>query len=90
MAQNIIYNPCVYACMLSQSCLTLCDTMDCSRPGSSVHGDSPGKDTRVGCGGLLQEIFPTQELNPSLSCLLHWKAGSLPLAPPGKSPLNMK
>ena len=38
MAQNIIYNPCVYACMLSQSCLTICDSMDSSPPGSSIHG----------------------------------------------------
>ena len=28
------YGPCV--CV--QSCLTLCDPMDCSPPGSSVHG----------------------------------------------------
>ena len=28
-------------------------------------------------------IFPTQELNPCLSCLLHWQAGSLPLSHPG-------
>ena len=27
---------------------------------SSVHGDSPGKNTGVGCCGLLQGIFPTQ------------------------------
>ena len=26
------------ACMLAQSCLTLCDPMDCSPSGSSVHG----------------------------------------------------
>ena len=32
-----------------QSCLTLCDPMDCSLPGSSAHGDSPGKNTRVSC-----------------------------------------
>ena len=25
-------------CMCTQSCLTLCDPMDCSAPGSSVHG----------------------------------------------------
>ena len=29
-------------------------------------------------------IFPTQGSNPCLSCLLHWQAGSLPLAQPGK------
>ena len=33
---------------------------------------------------FLQGIFPTQGLNPHLLCLLHWQAGSLPLAPPGK------
>ena len=27
-----------------QLCPTLCNPMDCSPPGSSVHGDSPGKD----------------------------------------------
>jgi len=34
---------------------------------------------------LLQGIFATQESNPPLSRVLHWQAGSLPLAPPGKS-----
>ena len=34
--------------------------MDCSLLGSSVHGDSPGKNTGVGCYSLLQGIFPTQ------------------------------
>ena len=46
--------------------------------------DSPGKNTGVGCHFLLQGIFPTQESNPSLLCLLHWQAGSLPLVPSGK------
>ena len=50
----------------AQSCLTLCNLMDCSLPDSSVHGDSPGKNTRVGCHDLLQGIFPTQGLNPGL------------------------
>jgi len=56
--------------------------MDCDLPGSSVHGDSPGKNTGVGFHALLWGIFPTQGLNPHLLCLLHWQAGSLPLAPP--------
>ena len=38
--------------------------MDCSLPGFSVHRDSPGKNTRVGCHVFLQGIFPTQGLNP--------------------------
>ena len=37
--------------------------MDCSQPGSSVHGDSPGKTTAVGCHALLQGIFPIQGSN---------------------------
>ena len=40
--------------LVAQSCLTLCDPMDCSLPDSSVHGDSPGKNTAVGCHALLQ------------------------------------
>ena len=40
--------------------------MDCSLSGSSVHGDSPGKNIGVGCHALLQGIFPTQGLNPGL------------------------
>ena len=52
--------------LVAQSCLTLCDPIDCSLPGSSVHGDSPGKNTGVGCHALLQGIFPTQGSNPGL------------------------
>ena len=40
--------------------------MDCSLPGSSVHGDSSGKNTGVGCHFLFQGVFLTQELNPHL------------------------
>ena len=54
------------AAKLLQSCLTLCDPMDYSQPGSSVHGESPGKKTGVGCRALFQGVFPTQELNPNL------------------------
>ena len=48
----------VCVCVLShtQSCLTLCDLLDCSPPGSSVHGNSLGKNTGVGCHLLLQEM----------------------------------
>ena len=45
---------CVYAvlCLVAQSCLTLCDPMDCSSPGSSVHGDSQGFSTQEYWSGL--------------------------------------
>ena len=65
-------------CLVAQLCLTLCDSTDCSPPGSSVHGDSPDKNTKVGCHALLQGIYPTQGSNPGLlhcrlilSCLSH-------------------
>ena len=43
---------------LLQSCLTLCDSVDRSPPGPSVHGDSPGTNAGVGCHFLLKGIFP--------------------------------
>ena len=38
--------------------LTLCNPMDYSLPGFFLHGDSPGKNTGVGCHDLLPGIFP--------------------------------
>ena len=52
--------------LVPRSCLTLCDPMECSPPGSSVHGESPGRHIGVGHHVLLQGIFPTQGSNPSL------------------------
>ena len=46
-----------YSCAQTlQSDLTLCNSMDCSPPGSTVPRDSSGKNTAVGCHALLQEI----------------------------------
>ena len=48
------------------------DPMDCSPPGSSVHGDSPGKNTGVSCHALLQGS--SQHRNRTcVSYLLHWQ-----------------
>ena len=76
--------PCAVLCLVAQSCLTLCDPMDCSLPGSSVHGDSPGKNIGVGWHSLLQRIFPTQGSNPGLPdckqilyCLSHQGSPSI-------------
>ena len=68
----------------SLSRVQLCDPLDCSPPGFSVHGDFPGKNTGVGCHALFQGIFLTQESNPCLLRLLYRLADSLLLAPPGK------
>ena len=62
---------CAVLCLVAESYLTFCDPMDYSPPGSSVHGDSPGKNTGVGCHAHLQEIFPAQGSNPGLlHCML--------------------
>ena len=45
-----------YRLMLSHFCPTLCNPMDCSPRGSSVHGGFTGKNTGVGCHALLQGI----------------------------------
>ena len=55
---------CVY--LVTQSCLTLCNPMDCSLSGSSVNGDSPSRNTGVCCHALLQGIFPIQGMNLGL------------------------
>ena len=84
-ARYVICALCVRVCAKSlQTCLTPCSPVDCSSPGSSVHGDSPGKNTGVGCRALLQGIFLTQGLNLHLLDLLHWQVGSLPGMPLGK------
>ena len=62
-----------------------CHPVDCSPPGSSVHGDFPGKDTGVSCHFLLQGIFQTQGSNPGL---LHWQADSWPLSHLGSQKLE--
>ena len=57
---------CCAMCLVTQSCPILWDPMDCRLPGSSVHGDSPGKNTGMGYHAFLPGIFPTQGLNPGL------------------------
>ena len=57
--------------LIVKSCPTLCDTMDYSPMDYILcPWDSPGKNTGMVCHFLLQEIFPTQELNPGL---LHYR-----------------
>ena len=62
----------VHVCVCAKSlCPTLCDPVDCSPPGSSVHGDSPGNNTRVGCpppGDLPNPgIKPLTLISPALA-----------------------
>ena len=52
-------------CLVTQTYATLCDPMDHGPAGSSVHGDSPGKNNGVGCRALLQGIFPGPGIEPT-------------------------
>jgi len=74
------------ACLHAQSCPTLCDPMNCSLPGSSVHGIFQAR--------ILEWVAISssrgsslQELNSHFLRLLHWQVKSLPLCPLG-SPFN--
>ena len=58
---------CAVFCLVAQSCLTLCNPMDCSPPGSSVHGNSPGKNTGVGCHASRGSSQPS--VRTQVSCL---------------------
>ena len=68
----------IYAQLL-QLCLTPWDPIHCSLPVSSVHGDSPDKNTGVGFHALLWGIFSAQGSNPHLLWLQALQADSLPL-----------
>ena len=60
--------------LVAQWCLTPCNPMDCSRPGSTLHRDSLGKNTGVGCCTLPQGIFPTpgiKLMSPTLQADLY-------------------
>ena len=52
-----------------QLCLTLCDPIDGSPPGSPVPGISPGKNTGVGCHFLLQCMKVKSESEVAQLCL---------------------
>ena len=62
--------------LVAQSCLAVCDLMDCSPPGSSVHG--------ILQAGILECVaisFSRGSSQPKeWTRLLHWQADSLPLS----------
>ena len=69
---------CVNTCISAQSCLTLCDPMDCSPPGSSAHGVFHTRILEWAAIPLLQGVFLTQGSHIScVSCIgrripYHW------------------
>ena len=67
-------------CSVSQSCLTLCDPMDCSLLGSSIHGDFPGKNLEWVAMPSPRNL-PNPGIEPRSPTL---QASYLPTEPPGK------
>ena len=64
-----------------QRCLTLCDPMDCSLPGFSVHGISFRQEYWSGLSFLSPEDHPDPGIELySLLHLLKWQADYLPLS----------
>ena len=79
----VIYH--MHACILSCfSRVWLCDPIDCSPPGSSVHGILQARILKWITMPSSRGIFPTQRWKLCLLHLLYWQAGSLPLVPSGK------
>ena len=72
---------CVLFMLLLQSWPTLCDPMDCSLPGSSVHGILQAKILEWVAISSSRDL-PNSGIEQCLLCLLYWQAGSLPLEPP--------
>ena len=65
--------------LVAQLCPTLCDHMECSPPGSSIHADSPGKKTGVGLPFPSPGDLPNPGIKPGGSPVL--RADSLPSEP---------
>ena len=72
---------CVISCFSS---IQLCNPMDCSPPGSSVHGILQARILEWVAIPFSPGDLPDAEIEPVFLCPLHWQAGSLPFAPPGK------
>ena len=75
-------------CSVAQLYPTLYGPMDCSPPGSYVHGILQARILEwVATSyfrGSSQPRYQIHRWNPHLLCLLHWQVDSLPLAPPEK------
>ena len=75
-------------CLVAQSCLTLCDPIDCSLPGSFVHGIFHGKNTGGSYHALLQKIFPTH-IKPTSLVSPVLAEGFFTTVPPGQPSSKM-
>ena len=82
------YKPCLVQAWVHakslQLCPTLCDPMDCSLPGSSVHGILQARILEWVATPSSRESFWPRDWTSHLLWFLHWQVDSLPIAPPWK------
>ena len=77
----------MHACSVSKSCPTLCNPMNCSPPGSSVHGILQARILKWDAISFSWgSSHPRNRIQ--VLCFLQWQVVSLLLAPPGK-PIHM-
>ena len=81
--QEIKHRTTTRVCSVAQSSPTLCTPQTEAHQAPLSMGFSR-QEHWSGLHALLQGIFPTQQSNPHLLCLLHWQVGSLAVTPPGK------
>ena len=65
-----------------------CNPMDCNPPGSSAYGIFQARILEWVAMPFSGDL-PHPGIQPMSLSLLHWQAGSLPLAPPGKPFLGL-
>ena len=83
--QNYFWKPtvCISVCLCVQLCLTLCDPMDCSLPGSSVHGISQARILEwVAISSSRESSWPKHRTH--ISCVSSIAGGFFTAEPSGK------
>ena len=75
----------LFCCLVTKSCLTLCDPMDYNPPGSSVHGILR-QEYQSGLPFLPPGDLTDPRVKPGSPAL---QADPLPSEPPGKSPSRL-
>ena len=84
LLKNNIYSSLIHACVLSCfSCVLLCNSRDCTLPGSSVYGILQARILE-----WLPSPPPGDLPNPGMGPMSPVLAAGLPLAPPGKPLLD--
>ena len=77
-----LVDTCACVCQSLQSCLSLCNPMNCSLPGSSVHGSLQARILEQVAVSSSRGSFLTQRPSQPLLSPLHWQTGSSPLCQP--------